>query len=50
MAVCYLVLIIYFRAKGGYKVVDLSGDGTVTGEHPGTPEEMTADAAETPNE
>jgi hypothetical protein len=33
MAVCYLGLIIYFRARGGYKVIELTPTGAAAGEH-----------------
>jgi MFS family permease len=50
MAGCYIGLIIYFRAKGGYKAVDLSTDGEVVGAHAVTPTEAVADAEATPSE
>jgi hypothetical protein len=50
MAACYLGLIIYFSAKGGYKVVDLAADGHVAGEHPVSTDEAVADAEATPSE
>ena len=33
MAVCYIGLILYFKAKGGYKAVDISAGGAATSEH-----------------
>jgi MFS family permease len=50
MAGCYIGLMIYFRAKGGYKAVDLSTDGEVVGAHAVTPTEAVADAEATPSE
>ena len=50
MAACYLGLIIYFRAKGGYRAVDLAADGRVAGEHAVNLEEALADEAQTPSE
>jgi len=49
MAACYLGLIIYFRAKGGYKAVDLVASGQPAGGHAPTAEEV-ADAEDTPSE
>lgn len=34
MAVCYLILILYFRSKGGYRAVHLEGTGSATREEP----------------
>ncbi|MHC4563740.1 MAG: MFS transporter [Planctomycetota bacterium] len=50
MAACYLGLIIYFRATGGYRAIDLSAEGEPVGEHPVTPTEAVADAEATPSE
>jgi len=50
MAACYLGLIIYFRATGGYRAVDLSVDGEVVGEHPVTLEEALSDETAGPSE
>ena len=50
MAVCYISLMIYFRAKGGYKAIDLDAEGHKVGEHPVTPAEAVADAEATPSE
>jgi MFS family permease len=50
MAGCYIGLMIYFRAKGGYKAIDLSVDGEVVGSHAVTPAEAVADAEATPSE
>ncbi|MHC4985931.1 MAG: MFS transporter [Planctomycetota bacterium] len=50
MAVCYLGLIIYFRAKGGYRAVDLAADGHKIGEHKVTTTEFLADEAKGPAE
>ncbi len=51
MAVCYLVLILYFKvAHGGYKAIDLTEEGEVAGEHKPYADEAAADAQKTPNE
>jgi len=50
MAVCYLGLILYFKARGGYKAVDISAGGEVTGEHKVAPNEAVADAEAAPSE
>jgi len=50
MAGCYLGLILYFRAKGGYKAIELTANGEPTGEHAVTPTEVVAGAEETPSE
>lgn len=51
MACCYLGLIIYFKVRyGGYKVVDLSAEGEVVGQHKPTVKEAVADAEQTPSE
>ena len=50
MAACYLALIIYFRAKGGYKVVELSTERQDPPDHAPTPREEVADAEATPSE
>jgi MFS family permease len=50
MAGCYIGLMIYFRAKGGYKAVDIAADGEVAGTHAVTAEEAVADAEATPSE
>ena len=49
MAGCYLGLILYFRAKGGYKAIELTTEGQAS-EHAVTPAEVVADAEETPSE
>ncbi len=49
MAGCYLGLILYFRAKGGYKVIELTAQGQAS-EHAATPTEAVTDAEETPSE
>jgi len=36
MALCYLVLIVYFKARGGYKQVHIEGAGTAAKEVPDT--------------
>lgn len=36
MAVCYLILILYFKAKGGYRPVHLEGTGAAAREEPET--------------
>ncbi len=48
MAACYLGLMLYFRAKGGYKVVELTPEGEVAGTHRPTAEEAEADAEKGP--
>ncbi|HDZ21790.1 hypothetical protein LCGC14_0454400 [marine sediment metagenome] len=50
MAACYIALIVYFRAKGGYRAVDLAADGHVVGEHAVGVEEALADEAQGPSE
>jgi len=50
MAVCYLGLILYFRATGGYKAIDLTAEGAPAGEHAVTPAEAVEDAEQTPSE
>ena len=50
MAACYLGLIIYFRRKGGYTVVELTAEGTKVGEHKPTVAEEVADEEATPSE
>jgi len=50
MAFCYLGLILYFKAQGGYKAVELTADGEVSGKREPTPEEAVADAEATPSE
>ena len=50
MAVCYLGLIIYFRATGGYRAVELSAEGKIVGEHPVTLEEALSDETAGPSE
>ena len=50
MAGCYLGLILYFRAKGGYRAIELTAKGEPTGEHAVTPAEVVADAEKTPSE
>ncbi|MDX1564056.1 MAG: MFS transporter, partial [Phycisphaeraceae bacterium] len=34
MLACYLVLIVYFKSKGGYKAIDLDESGQETAQHP----------------
>jgi MFS family permease len=50
MAACYISLMIYFKAKGGYKAIELDSEGKQVGEHPVTPAEAVADAEATPSE
>jgi len=50
MAFCYLGLILYFRAKGGYTAIDLTDEGRPAGEHPPTTRKMLADEAKAPDE
>ncbi|MGB3086196.1 MAG: MFS transporter [Phycisphaerae bacterium] len=50
MAACYLGLILYFKAKGGYRAVELTAEGEAGGEHEVTPEEAVADEEATPSE
>lgn len=50
MAACYIGLIVYFRAKGGYRAVDLAADGRAVGEHAVRAEETLADEAQAPSE
>ena len=49
MAVCYLILILYFRSIGGYKAVHLDAEQDEThpshGEGPGPDRHVTADEA-----
>jgi len=50
MAFCYLGLILYFRAKGGYAAIDLTDPGRPAGEHKPTAREVLQDEARTPDE
>jgi MFS family permease len=51
MAVCYLILIVYFRSKGGYKVVHLETNGTpVEGDEEPTAQDAIDKGAEGPDE
>ena len=49
MAICYLILILYFRSIGGYTAVHLDADQDSShpshGEPPGTDHHVTADEA-----
>jgi len=45
MALCYVGLIVYFKATGGYRALDLTA-----GEHQVSTDEAVADAEATPNE
>ena len=50
MAVCYLLLILYFKAKGGYTAVELSAKGEEIDGHEPSAAEQVADAEQTPSE
>jgi len=49
MAGCYLALIIYFKAKGGYKAVELTAAGAA-GQRELTAQQAVADEEATPSE
>jgi len=50
MAVCYLAMIAYFRATGGYRAVELAADGHEIGRRRVTTGEALADEAKGPAE